>query len=256
MLLNIIKIGGPVLETPELLQGVLNDFVQLEGLKILVHGGGKEATRLAEKLEIPVEMIAGRRKTNTATLELITMLYAGKINKQLVAQLQQLKCNALGVSGADANLITARKRPTTPVDYGWVGDIEKINSAALKNLLTLLEATPVFCALTHDAKGQLLNTNADSIAAALAIAMQPHFEVHLYFCSDTHGVYGDIKDSSSLLQQLNYKQYQELIQSGVIQAGMLPKLDNAFAALQKGVNKVTIGGPSCLQTSALKTQLF
>ena len=256
MQLNIVKIGGPVVEDPQLLAGILNDFARLEGPKILVHGGGKAASELAKQLDIPVQMTNGRRITDTATLAIATMVYAGKINKKIVAQLQQYDCNAIGLSGADANVIRAKKRSPSPIDYGWVGDIEAVNTTVLNHFLNTLKLSPVCCALTHDKQGQLLNTNADSIAAALAIALQPHFDVRLLFCSDTHGVYADLSNPASLIPQLEHKHYKNLIELGVITAGMLPKLDNAFTALQQGVSSVAIGGPKSLSPNAKKTQLI
>ena len=179
--LSVVKIGGNVIENRRALAAFLNDFAALEGSKIIVHGGGKEATLMAQQLGIPVQMIDGRRVTDAATLDLITMVYGGKINKTIVAQLQALGCNALGFTGADGNSITALKRSPQPVDFGFVGDVSKVETALLK-VLFQHGITPVFCAITHDGAGQLLNTNADTVAASLAKALATDFEVQLMYC--------------------------------------------------------------------------
>ncbi|CAG0908590.1 unnamed protein product [Cyprideis torosa] len=238
--LQILKIGGNVLADPRKLEAVLTLFASWKGPAILVHGGGKRATQLAHQLGIEAQMIEGRRITDAAMLEIVTMVYAGLLNKQLVAQLQAKACNAIGLSGADGNFIQAHKRIVKDLDYGFAGDIDQVNVEGLKNLLEG-SFRPVFCAITHDRKGQLLNTNADTIAATLATAMAPHFQVSLQYCFEKPGVLRDAADDSSVIPLLDSALYQSLKSSGAIHSGMIPKLDNAFAALTAGVKEVVIG---------------
>lgn len=242
MQLTILKIGGKVVEDPTVLDQVLQDFVQLPGAKILVHGGGAKASQLGKKLNVPAQMIEGRRVTDEATLEIVTMVYAGLYNKKVVAQLQSKNCNALGLSGADGNLIKAHKRIVQTIDYGFAGDIDAVDAHGIDHLLKA-NFTPVFCAITHDQQGQLLNTNADTIAAELSQAMAKLYEVQLVLCLDFDGVLADPKDAKSLIPSLDYQQYKQHQQSGVISGGMIPKLDNAFAAIANGVDSVKICGP-------------
>ena len=244
-MLHILKIGGKLIEDSNVLDKVLNDFLQLDGHKILVHGGGKRASQLGQDLGIPAQMIDGRRVTDAATLEIVTMVYAGLYNKTIVAQLQAKDCNAIGLSGADGNVIRAHKRSGWEHDYGFAGDIDEVNSQSIKSLL---EAgfTPVFCAITHDKKGQLLNTNADTIASQLAQTMVGTYRTTLHLCLDLPGVMLDPKDENSVLTDLSYASYQNYKQEGIISGGMLPKLDNAFAALEKGIQYVRICGPNTL----------
>ena len=230
------------------LTSFLTTFSSIEGPKILVHGGGKSATALAQKTGLEVQMVDGRRITDAATLELITMVYAGKINKKIVAQLQALDCNALGFTGADANTITSEKRPARTLDYGFVGDVKKVETSTLELLLNH-GISPVFCALTHDQKGQLLNTNADTIASELAIAFASQFEVELYYCFEKNGVLKDVNDESSVIETITQSSYKELLHAQVIYAGMLPKLNNCFHALEHQVSKVCIGKPELLLDS-------
>ena len=237
--LNIVKIGGAIIEEEAKLLPFLKDFAALKGPKILVHGGGKKATAWAEKLGIPVQMKDGRRITDAATLQLITGLYAGQVNKNIVAQLQGMNCNAMGLSGADANAIQAVKRPVKAIDYGFVGDVEKVNNAWFKYLLEQ-NISPVCCAITHDKKGQLLNTNADTITAEIGKALAQDFEIKIYYCFELPGVMKDLNDPSSLIENINRTSYQELLLNNTISAGMLPKLHNAFDALSAGVNEVAI----------------
>ncbi len=238
--LFILKIGGKVIEDQLLLNEALQAFAHQPGYKILIHGGGKRATEVSKLLNIPVQMVNGRRVTDAATLEVAVMVYAGLANKTIVAKLQTLDCNAIGMSGADANSILAHKRPVKDVDYGFAGDVDAVNVTTIQ---TLLEGslTPVFCAITHDKKGQLLNTNADTIAMQLATAMAPYYEVSLNFCFEKPGVLLNPADDHSVIPTLNRAQYQQYQADGVITGGMLPKLDNAFEALQKGVKEVRIG---------------
>ncbi|KAA9338466.1 acetylglutamate kinase [Hymenobacter busanensis] len=239
--LKVFKIGGGVLDDDAQLHQFVREFSQVRGRKILVHGGGKGASQLLQGLGIEPRMVQGRRITDAATLDVVTMFYAGKTNKQLVALLQQAGTNALGLSGADGNVIRAVKRPVTDIDYGFVGDLPA-DSVDARLLGTLLEAglTPVLCAITHDGQGQLLNTNADTIASTVARALAASYEVELHFCFEKDGVLADITDDASVIPQIQPAQYQQLKAEGVIAAGMIPKLDNAFAALAAGVEKVVI----------------
>ena len=246
--LKIVKIGGNVIDNPQALTSFLTTFSSIKGPKILVHGGGKSATALAQKTGLEVQMVDGRRITDAATLELITMVYAGKINKTIVAQLQALDCNALGFTGADANTITSEKRPVSTLDYGFVGDVKNVETSTLELLLNH-GISPVFCALTHDQNGQLLNTNADTIASELAIAFASQFEVELYYCFEKKGVLKDVNDDSSVIEKITASSYKELLHAQVIYAGMLPKLNNCFHALEHQVSKVCIGKPEMLLDS-------
>ena len=246
--LKIVKIGGNVIDNPQALTSFLTVFSSIKGPKILVHGGGKSATALAKKTGLEVQMVDGRRITDAATLELITMVYAGKINKTMVAQLQALDCNALGFTGADANTITSEKRPVSTLDYGFVGDVKNVETSTLELLLNH-GVSPVFCALTHNQNGQLLNTNADTIASELAIAFASQFEVELYYCFEKNGVLKDVNDDSSVIEKITASSYKELLHAQVIYAGMLPKLNNCFHALEHQVSKVCIGKPEMLLDS-------
>lgn len=241
--LHITKIGGKVIEDEALLQQVLAGFTALEGLKILVHGGGQRANELSRRLGFEPRMHRGRRLTDDHALEVAVMVYAGWSNKTLVSRLQALGCDALGLSGADGNAIRAHKRRGGAVDYGYAGDIDEVNTAMIRHLL-LAQVTPVFCAITHDRKGQLLNTNADTIAARLARALAPYYEVHLRYCFEKPGVLLDPADDDSVIHRLDYDDYQAYQRQGIITDGMLPKLDNAFAALRDGVDRVVICGPA------------
>lgn len=240
--LYVIKIGGNVIDNSENLYRFLNDFTALPGLKILVHGGGKVATQLSETLGIEAKLVDGRRITNIETLRVVTMVYGGLINKNIVAQLQHFGSNAIGLTGADGNLISAKKRPVKTVDYGYVGDLDD-NSVDAEGVSSLLQAgfVPVFCALTHDGQGQLLNTNADTIASALAVALSKLYHTTLIYCFEKKGVLKDINDEASLISEINPHYYEELKQQQIIHSGMLPKLDNAFTAIACGVVEVIIG---------------
>src|SRR6202012_5118850 len=240
--LHIIKIGGNVIDNSENLYKFLKDFTALPGYKILVHGGGKVATQLSETLGIEPKLVDGRRITNIETLRVVTMVYGGLINKNIVAQLQRFGNNAIGLTGADGDFIRAKKRPVKTIDYGFVGDIDE-NSIKPENLKNLMDAglTPVFSALTHDGEGQLLNTNADTIASALAVALSGLYETTLIYCFEKKGVLKDINDETSLIQEINPDKYEELKTQQIIHSGMLPKLDNAFTAISCGVKAVVIG---------------
>jgi acetylglutamate kinase len=240
--LYIIKIGGNVIDNSENLYHFLKDFEALDGLKILVHGGGKVATQMAEDLGVESKMVDGRRITDIETLRVVTMVYGGLINKNIVAQLQRFGNNAIGLTGADGNFIKAVKRPVKTIDYGFVGDIVK-DSINPENISRLMEAgfTPVFCAITHDGEGQLLNTNADTIASALAVSLSGLYETTLIYCFEKKGVLKDINDEESLIREINPQHYEELKVERIIHSGMLPKLDNAFTAIACGVKAVIIG---------------
>lgn len=244
-LLKVIKIGGNIIDDEVALDAFLSGFSKLESPKILVHGGGKLATQLAKTLQIEVQMVDGRRITDAAMLDIITMVYAGKINKSIVAKLQSYKCNAVGFSGADGNTIVSKKRPVNTIDYGFVGDILKVNTKAIEALFEH-EITPVFCAITHDEKGQLLNTNADTIASELAIGFAELFSTELYYCFEKKGVLQNMNDDDSVIEHINTKTYEKLIDEGIISEGMLPKLNNCFHAIHKNVQKVCIGKPDML----------
>ena len=246
--LKIIKIGGNVIDDAQALSSFLYIFSLIEGPKILVHGGGKSATALAEQTGLEVKMIDGRRITDAATLELITMVYAGKINKTIIAQLQALDCNAVGFTGADGNTITSEKRPVSIIDYGFVGDVKLVETSTLELLLNN-NISPVFCAITHDKNGQLLNTNADTIASELAIAFAVQFEVELYYCFEKKGVLKDVNDDNSVIQTITKSSYKKLLDAQLIFSGMLPKLNNCFHALDHEVSKVCIGTPEMLLDS-------
>ena len=239
--LKIFKIGGAVIDDEPNLRGFLKLFSAISGQKILVHGGGKGASDMMTNLGIAPHMVNGRRVTDAATLEIVTMFYAGKTNKQIVAGLQKLGVNALGLSGADGNVIQAVRRPVREINYGFVGDLDEtsINAGLIHQLLEL-GLTPVFCPINHDGHGQLLNTNADTIAASLAKALSTHYAVELHFCFEKNGVLADVNDNQSVIPKITIASYAGLKQQGVIAAGMLPKLENAFDALSYGVEKVII----------------
>ncbi len=249
--LKIIKIGGNIIDDDKALNAFLVEFAKLQGPKLLVHGGGKLATKLANKMDVEVKMTNGRRITDADTLDIITMVYAGKINKNIVAKLQGLNCNSVGFTGADGNSIVSVKRPIKDVDFGFVGDVEKVNIKTM-NVLLNNEVTPVFCAITHDENGQLLNTNADTIASELAIGFANLFKTELYYCFEKKGVLKDVNDDDSVIENINTKTFQELIDKGVITDGMLPKLNNCFHAIENQVTKVCIGKPEMLFESNSK----
>ena len=239
--ITVVKIGGNVIDDADALKSFVKDFAKLEGPKILIHGGGKEATKMSAKLEIPTTMIEGRRVTDAATLDVVTMVYAGLINKRIIALLQAEGCNAIGLTGADANVVTATRRNPVPIDYGYVGDIDpaKIDDSFIANLLDS-GIVPVFCAIMHDGKGNLLNCNADSVASSIAIAASRIAPADLCFCFEKAGVLADIDDPTSLIRSITTDIYAGLKESGVVNKGMIPKIDNAFKAISSGVRSVTI----------------
>lgn len=248
--LYVIKIGGNVIDDDHLLNDLLRQFAGLQGKKILIHGGGKLATRMAEKMQIPQHLVDGRRITDAETLKIVTMVYAGYINKNIVAALQSLNCNAMGVTGADAGMILAHKRIHPSLDFGFVGDIDKVDPKFIQQLLeqgTSLVIAPI----THDGKGQLLNTNADTIAQEIAKALCGIYETKLIYTFEKAGVLLNVEDEGSVINRLNrhyYKELKEPLEGPVrIFAGMIPKLDNAFAAIDSGVKEVVIGKAGQLQ---------
>ena len=249
--LQIVKIGGNIIDAPEKLQEFLLNFSRLKGLKILIHGGGKVATDLSKDLGIQAKMIEGRRVTNAETLKVITMVYAGLINKNIVAKLQALQCNAIGLTGADANLIPAKMRNSVPIDFGFAGDVlnEFISKKAL-HLFLKNDLVPVFAPLTHDQKGNLLNTNADTIASSLAKALAKDYHVKLIYCFEKRGVLLDPEKEDSLIQKISIEEYPALKNKGIVSRGMVPKLDNAFNALVEGVDRVLVCHADALKDNA------
>ncbi|WFO15449.1 acetylglutamate kinase [Cellulophaga baltica 4] len=250
--LSVVKIGGNVIENTSELDKFLVHFSKIEGPKILVHGGGKLATQLASKLGVESQLVNGRRITDGKSIDIITMVYGGLTNKTIVAKLQAKNCNAIGLSGADGNAIQAHKRPVKEIDYGFVGDINGVNTAFVASLLQI-GLTPVFCALSHDGQGQILNTNADTIASEIAIGMGDTFETTLYYCFEKKGVLLDIKDENSVVTHINSEKYKELLAQEIIADGMLPKLENCYHALHHNVHKVCLGDIEMIQEDA---QLF
>lgn len=240
-MINVVKIGGNVIDNPEALTSFLKDFAALKGKKILVHGGGKEATRMSESMGVKANMIDGRRVTDRQTLDIVTMVYAGLINKRIVAALQRLGCDAVGLTGADGNVMPATRRRPNPVDYGYVGDIDasKVNDSFLR---VLLEAgkVPVHCAICHDGEGGLLNCNADSIAAAMALGASRIGEVRLTYCFEKAGVMTDVNDESSVIPLVTSESFRRLKDEGIVAAGMIPKLENALKSAAEGVSEVRI----------------
>ncbi len=237
--ITVLKIGGNVIDNPEALKTFLREFAAVEGPKILVHGGGKLATRLAERLELKVQMVDGRRITDKGMLDVVTMVYAGLINKQIVAGLQAVGCNALGLSGADGNIVTARRRASEPIDFGFVGDIERVNADLLGNMLED-GLVPVFSAIMHDGHGTLLNCNADSVATSVALGATALAPVDLVFCFEKAGVLRDPEDEMSVIPEITAENYPPLKADGTISKGMIPKVENALKAVSQGVRSVTI----------------
>jgi len=243
--LSIVKIGGNIIEDETSLNAFLELFSNLEGKKILVHGGGKRATHMASKLGIESKMINGRRITDADTLEVITMVYGGLVNKNVVAKLQALNTDAIGLTGADVNSIKSDKRPVKEIDFGFVGDVKKVAHNSIDKLIQA-DFTPVFCAITHDGNGQLLNTNADTIASQVAVGMSNLYDTSIYYCFELNGVLRDINDKNSVVRRIDSKVYKELLEQGIIADGMLPKLENCFDALKNGVNNINMGNTSML----------
>jgi len=239
-ILSIFKIGGKVIDDNNELKIFLRDFAGIPGKKILVHGGGKWVTEMCRRLGIEVKMTNGRRITDERTLEVVTMILPGLANKKIVVILQKYGCNALGLTGADGNTITATRRPVkNGIDFGFVGDIMEVN---VNNVQEIIKSgfVPIFTAMTHDKNGQLFNTNADTIASSLAVGLSEEYNVNLYYCFEKSGVLKDLSDENSLVSHINHGNYNDLKREGVIHTGMLPKVDNAFNAIDSGVKRVYI----------------
>ena len=237
--LTIIKVGGKIVEDGSALQRLLSDFSTIDGRKLLVHGGGRSATALAARLGIETKMVDGRRITDDSMLEVVTMVYGGLVNKRIVAGLQAAGVNAVGLTGADMNAVLSVHRSVGVVDYGWVGDVRIVNADAIS---TLVENgyCPVIAPITHDGKGHLLNTNADTMAGETAKALASRYDVDLVYCFEKAGVLFDENDDSSVIDEINPCEYSELKKSGKITGGMIPKLDNAFSCVAAGVSRVVI----------------
>jgi len=244
--ITIVKIGGNVIDDPVALSKVLTAFSKTDGPKILVHGGGKEASKIAMSLGLEPQMIDGRRITDQHMLDVVVMTYAGLINKRIVAQLNARQSIAIGFSGADGNTIVSEKRKNPDIDFGFVGDIVTVNKEPLTKILDQ-NIVPVFCAITHDGNGQLLNTNADTIASELGSALSEIYTVKLIYCFEKQGVLINSNDDDSVIPAITRFKYRDLLEIGAIHSGMIPKLDNCFLALSKGVDRVIIGNPAVLE---------
>ena len=237
--LTVIKVGGKIVEEEATLNQLLADFSAIEGYKVLVHGGGRSATKLAAQLGIESKMVNGRRITDAETLKVVTMVYGGLVNKSIVAGLQAKGVNAMGLTGADMNVIRSVKRPVKDVDYGFVGDVEKVNAELLGSLIRQ-GVVPVMAPLTHDGQGSMLNTNADTIAGETAKALAELFDVTLVFCFEKKGVLSNENDDDSVIHVITPELFQEYVEKGIIQGGMIPKLENSFSAIDAGVSQVVI----------------
>ena len=264
MKLTLVKVGGAIVENADSLSSLLDKFASIEGHKVLVHGGGRSATRIAERLGLPQQMVAGRRVTDADTLRVVTMVYAGLVNKNIVAQLQARGINALGLTGADMNVISSHRRPpkqvrmddgsTQTVDYGFVGDIDQVNADLLSDLIAK-GVVPVMCPIGHDTQGNLLNTNADTIAAEVAKALARNFEVTLVYCFEKRGVLRDADDDDSVIPCITQADFPALVEQGIVSGGMLPKLENAFDAIRAGVQEVVITRADALDHPSEGTRL-
>ena len=237
--ITIIKVGGKIVEEHESLNSLLDRFAQIEGRKVLIHGGGRSATRIAERLGIESRMVGGRRITDSDTLQVVTMVYGGLVNKNIVAQLQARGVNALGLTGADCNIIRAHKRPVGEVDYGFVGDVDRADGAMLSRLIEQ-GIVPIIAPLTHDGNGNMLNTNADTMASETAKALSAHYETRLIYSFEHPGVMRDPDDAASLIPTITRESYRTLLADGTVSGGMIPKIDNAFNAIENGVREVII----------------
>lgn len=237
--LTIIKVGGKIVEEPDTLAALIADFARIPGLKLLVHGGGRSATRLATQLGIEQKMVDGRRITDADTLRIVTMVYGGLVNKNIVTSLQAEGINAIGLTGADMDIIRSHRRPAGEIDYGFVGDVDRVDAQAIARLLDA-GLVPVIAPLSHDGHGSMLNTNADTIASEVARALAPLFDTTLTFCFEKSGVLADENDDKSVIKKIDRATYQQLRDRNIIAGGMIPKLDNAFKALNSGVKEVII----------------
>ena len=238
--ISVVKIGGNIINDGQLLDSFLTNFSKIKNDKILIHGGGKIATQLSKRLGVETKMIEGRRVTSQGDLDIIVMVYAGLINKKIISKLQKMNCNAIGLTGADANSISAVKRSENPINYGCVGDVVSVNSDAI-NMFLKNGIIPVFCAVSHDGMGQLLNTNADSIASEVAIKMSNDYETELIYCFEKKGVLLNVEDENSVIENINTSNYLKLKEEKINENGMIPKLDNCFYALNNKVSKVIVG---------------
>lgn len=237
--LTIVKVGGKIVEEEDSLKQLLKDFSAIGGFKLLVHGGGRSATRLAEQLGIESRMVNGRRITDAGMLRVVTMVYGGLVNKNIVAGLQAFGVNALGLTGADMNLMCSDKRPVKEVDYGFVGDVKEVNAGLLATLIGQ-GIVPVLAPLTHDKQGHMLNTNADTIAGEAAKALAAYFDVTLVYCFEKRGVLRDENDEESVIPEINSSTFGQLVDEGIVQGGMIPKLENSLDAVDAGVKEVII----------------
>lgn len=245
--LTLIKVGGKIVEEEDSLKDLLTDFSKIEGHKVLVHGGGRSATKIAEQLGVETKMINGRRITDEAMLKVVVMVYGGLVNKNMVAKLQGLGLKALGLTGADLNFMLSEKRKVVDIDYGFAGDVRKVDAGILSQLIKQ-DIVPVLAPLTHDGKGNMLNTNADTIAAEAAKALAEFFDVTLIYCFEKKGVLLSESDDDSVIEQLTEERFKDYVDKGIIQGGMIPKLVNAFDAINAGVKEVIITKASEIHT--------
>ena len=246
--LTLVKVGGKIVEDSETLKQLLSDFSKINGHKVLVHGGGRSATAIAAKLGIESQMVNGRRITDEETLKVVTMVYGGLVNKQIVAGLQSIGVNALGLTGADLNYMRSEKRPVKDVDYGFVGDVKEVNADILADLIAR-GVVPVLAPLTHDNAGNMLNTNADTIAGEAAKALAKHFEVTLMFCFEKKGVLMSETDDESVIAEITPALFEKYVAEGIINGGMIPKLENSFEAINAGVKQVVITRADLIHTN-------
>lgn len=253
--LTVIKVGGAVVEDPRLLPSLLDLFAAIPGAKVLVHGGGRSATQMAERLGVETVMIEGRRVTSAEMLKIATMVYAGLVNKNIVAQLQARRCNALGVTGADGGIISGHRREVVTVDYGHVGDVDHVDGKALDSLLAA-GFIPVVAPLIHDGSGNLLNTNADTIASEVACGLSPYYNVTLVYCFEKPGVLADPDDDSSVIAEIDAEKFIRLTADGTVTGGMLPKIRNSLDAVAKGVKEVIITSASALENLSAGTHIY
>ena len=245
--LTIVKVGGKIIEEPDALKVLLKDFSRIAGYKMLIHGGGRTATELAEKLGVKSKIVNGRRVTDEETLKIATMVYAGLVNKRIVAQLQAIGVDAIGLTGADMNVVLSQKRPVTDIDYGFVGDVKEVNARVLSELINQ-SYTPVLAPLTHDGEGNLLNTNADTVAAEVARSLVYDFNIRLIYCFEKKGVLMNENDENSVIRTLDSELYRQYKEGGIIRDGMIPKLDNAFRAFASGVREIIITSAAEINT--------
>lgn len=253
--LTVVKVGGKILEGESTLAALLERFAKIEGAKVLVHGGGRSATQLAGKLGVETKMIDGRRVTDDEMLKIVTMVYGGLINKTVVARLQALMVNALGMTGADLNIIRSHRRPVKDVDYGWVGDVDKVDGEMLAALIEK-GVVPIVAPLTHDGEGHMLNTNADTMAGEIALGLVPYYDVELVFCFEKPGVLRDENDDESVVPVIDRGSFEALKSEGVITGGMIPKVENSLKSIEKGVKKVIITKSSYLGDYAKGTKII